>query len=248
MAVENMMIEHFDSATGRQLRCHECHKPLERSSPEVTSIVCANCGTTKLLPLSLAADDDFKSEFVLSDTSLRQDKRTKHAICQATASQSTDFDSAIDEIEDEFVLRPARGSTAQNRESFVANQSESEHVTSEYRTGQAREAFNHSSGVYPRERHYPTLEAMQRLYRVSGYAAFLIVFPYLGIRCLRVLFTTKEGLLLQLGEFSEFAVPLIFACVAFTSIMFGLSEGIKLATDIQDNTLRIANRYGRRKD
>ena len=117
----------------------------------------------------------------------------------------------------------------------------------EYRTQQARQNYNDSAGLYPRERHYPTLEAMLRLYKVFGYVAILCVFPYIAFRFLYLLFTTKEQHIQVFAEFSEFAVPVLFGCVALAASLFAASEGIKLAMDIQDNTLRIANNAGRKR-
>ncbi len=57
--------------------------------------------------------------------------------------------------------------------------------------------------------------------------------------------TTKENLLVELGIFSEFAVPLILLSVAATATLLGDAEGIRLAKDIQANTLRLANHLDR---
>ncbi|MEO9593140.1 hypothetical protein [Rhodopirellula bahusiensis] len=112
----------------------------------------------------------------------------------------------------------------------------------------AQELYNRSAGLYPKERHYPTLEAMQRLSKLFGYATILAVFPYLTFRFLWILLTTEDGVLQELGQFSMFAVPLLFAMVGLIGVLFTASEGIRLAIDLQDNTLRIANRAGRRKE
>ncbi|MFG0289326.1 MAG: hypothetical protein ACF8CQ_14195 [Rhodopirellula sp. JB044] len=88
---------------------------------------------------------------------------------------------------------------------------------------------------------------MQRLYRLFGYVIIATVFPYLCFRLVAVVIGAEEGLLQDLIAFSEFAVPVIFASVALVGTLFAASEGIRLAIDVQDNTLRIANRNGRLK-
>ena len=113
------------------------------------------------------------------------------------------------------------------------------------RREQAVENYNSTSGTYPNVRHYPTLESMQRLYKLFGYVTIGIVFPYLLFRLVYLLMTTKENLLVELGVFSEFAVPLILLAVAATATLFAAAEGIRLAIDIQDNTLRLANHHDR---
>jgi len=89
---------------------------------------------------------------------------------------------------------------------------------------------------------------MQRLYKLFGYVAVLLVFPYLFIRLVYLVWSTDAGLLQELAVFSEFAVPVLFATVALTGTLFAAAEGIRLAMDVQDNLLRIANRGGRSKD
>lgn len=110
---------------------------------------------------------------------------------------------------------------------------------------QAVENYNSTSGTYPNVRHYPTLESMQRLYKLFGYVTVGVVFPYLLFRLVYLVMTTKENLLIELGIFSEFAVPLILLSVAATATLFAAAEGIRLAMDIQDNTLRLANHHDR---
>ncbi|MGB7345582.1 MAG: hypothetical protein WBD20_15315 [Pirellulaceae bacterium] len=127
---------------------------------------------------------------------------------------------------------------------FLADSS----ISDAQRTERARARYNESAGMYPAMREYPTLDAMQRLSRLFGYAAVAIVFPYLLLRLLRVIWLTDEGLLKELVAFSEFAVPVIFGTAGLIGFLFTASEGIKLAMDIQENTLRIANRSGRRKE
>lgn len=108
-------------------------------------------------------------------------------------------------------------------------------------------ALDQNAALYPRERHYPTLEAMQRLTKLFGYTSIAIVFPYLMFRLAHLLQTTESGLLLELGRFFEFAVPVVFGTVGLVGLLFTMSEGLRLAMDVQDNTLRMANRSGRRK-
>lgn len=107
----------------------------------------------------------------------------------------------------------------------------------------ARDAF----GQYPTVRHYPTLEAIQRLYVMFGYAAVGVVFPYLVISLGWVCYRAEDDLIRQLVNYSEWAVPVVFGTVALVGTLFAASEGIKLAIDVQDNTLRIANAGGRRR-
>lgn len=121
-------------------------------------------------------------------------------------------------------------------------------LTEEQRFENARNLYNQTSGLYPRQRHYPTLEAMQRLNRIFGYVAIAIVFPYLIGRMAYIIYTTDQGLLLELGRYSEFAIPVLFGTVGLVGFLFASAEGIQLFIDVQDNLLRIANRTGRRKD
>lgn len=101
--------------------------------------------------------------------------------------------------------------------------------------------------VYPDERHYPTLEAMQRLHKLFGYTAVLLVFLYLSLRLVLLVASETPNLAEELILLSQTAVILTFATVVVTGTLFTLAEGIKLAIDLQNNTLRIANRNGRRK-
>ena len=112
----------------------------------------------------------------------------------------------------------------------------------------ANDAHSRTPGLYARERHYPTLEAMLRLSKVFGYVAIALVFPYLTVRLVYIYWKTETGLLIELARFSEFAIPLLFATVGLVGFLFAASEGIRLAMDLQENTLRIANRGGRRRD
>ena len=121
-------------------------------------------------------------------------------------------------------------------------------LSQEQRLENSRDLYNQSSGLYPRERHYPTLEAMQRLNKIFGYVAIAIVFPYLIGRLIYLIYSTETGLLLELGKLSEFAIPVLFATVGLVGFLFASAEGIQLFIDVQDNLLRIANRTGRRKN
>ncbi len=253
--------------TGRQFRCDACHKPLERPLPHLTSVTCGNCGTSKSLPRSLVSEENEVSKHVATDSSGEAGSRVETYTPNefAARNESDDDDSefmlprdvdrprprtvSLDSAQlgssvglgvpdDDLLLRPLAGTSPVRRTDYESEES---------RTNRARSSYSETSGIYPRERHYPTLESMLRLYKIFGYVAVLLVFPYLGFRILYIFLTTKEGLLARLGEFSEVGLPLIFGCVALTATLFGVSEGIKLAIDIQDNTLRIANRHGRKK-
>jgi hypothetical protein len=129
----------------------------------------------------------------------------------------------------------------------VINQ-EGESLSQEQRLENAQSLYNNSAGLYPRQRNYPTLEAMQRLNKIFGYAAIAIVFPYLLGRLIYLIYKTETGLMLELGRFSEFAIPVLFATVGLVGFLFAACEGIQLLIDVQDNLLRIANRSGRRKE
>lgn len=260
MAIDQMKPMDLSEPTGRQLRCDECHKPLDRPLPLITSVMCANCGASKAIPRALASDESERSSLAVSATEnrtvagldddddsefmLRIDAGRPRAVSVNTASLAMSVHAELDGKDEEFSLRAAPSESVARTTGYATSESR---AGSESRVDQARSSYNETSGLYPRERHYPTLESMQRIYKLVGFAGVLIVFPYLGFRLLYLLLTVNEGLLAQLGELSEFAVPLLFGCVAFTASLFGLSEGIKLVMDIQDNTLRIANRHGRKK-
>ncbi len=184
--------------------------------------------------LTEQADDD-DSEFMLR---VDDERPRPQAVPLDTAQLAKIVRAELGHSDDDYLLRPAPGTSSVRRTEFESNES---------RSDRARSSYNDTSGVYPRERHYPTLESMQRMYKIFGYVAILLVFPYISFRILYISFTAKEDLLVQLGEFSETGLPLIFGCVALTATLFAVSEGIKLAIDIQDNTLRIANRHGRKK-
>lgn len=109
------------------------------------------------------------------------------------------------------------------------------------------EEWGRAATLYPKERHYSTLDAMQRLTKLFGYAAIMIVFPYLTFKFARIFWMSETGLLQEVGAFLEFAVPVLFGTVGLVGLLFTLSEGLRLAMDVQENTLRIANRSGRRK-
>ncbi|MEM9367497.1 MAG: hypothetical protein AAGD07_16010 [Planctomycetota bacterium] len=104
-----------------------------------------------------------------------------------------------------------------------------------------------SLAVYPDERHYPTLEAMQRLHKLFGYTAVVLVFVYLLLRFVGLIASDTPNLVEELILLSQTAVVLTFTTVVVTGTLFTLAEGIKLAIDLQNNTLRMANRNGRRK-
>lgn len=129
----------------------------------------------------------------------------------------------------------------------VINQ-EGESLSQRQRLENAQNLYNNTSGLYPRQRHYPTLEAMQRLNKIFGYVAIAIVFPYLIGRLFYLIYKTETGLMVELGRFSEFAIPVLFATVGLVGFLFAACEGIQLLIDVQDNLLRIANRSGRRKE
>jgi hypothetical protein len=101
--------------------------------------------------------------------------------------------------------------------------------------------------VLPRRREYPTLEAVQRLYRLLGYTTVAVVFPYLGFRLLAILVATEGSERMdRLIEFSQFAIPLMFGSVAVAGTLLAASEGIRLVIDLQQNTLTIAREINRR--
>jgi hypothetical protein len=97
----------------------------------------------------------------------------------------------------------------------------------------------------PSHRSYPTLEAIQRLYKIFGYVAVAIVFPYLFIQLVRIILGSAGDTMQRLIEFSQFAVPVLFGTVVFSGTVFALAEGIQLAIDIQANTLATARRSKR---
>ncbi|WP_286764604.1 MULTISPECIES: hypothetical protein [Rhodopirellula] len=114
-------------------------------------------------------------------------------------------------------------------------------------TPNARNLYNESAGIYPLQREYPTLRATQRIFRVLAYATVALVIPELLIRFLWIVWSTQDGILNEVGQFSLYAVASLFGMVALVGTLLTASEGIELAIDVQDNTLRIANQSGRRK-
>lgn len=272
-------------ATGREIRCTACRKPLQRPSLGQRIVICSYCKSEEFFPapigasadsswridtitmapelpptlstaaqnvrcmasdeMNAGADDDF--EFKLEPEPNRPSSDEASAILKIAADglhsmQTTSTGSR--DPSDEFILGPLSSSP----QIFQKNSIEYEGSRDpDSRTERARAFYNETSGLYPLERHYPTLESMRRLYYLFGYVSILITFPYLAFRFIYVFVITDDQLLQDLGEFSEFAVPLMFGCIALAATLFAASEGIKLAMDIQDNTLRIANRSGRRK-
>ncbi|MCC9657296.1 hypothetical protein [Rhodopirellula halodulae] len=145
--------------------------------------------------------------------------------------QDNDFDSVS--------LKPVTSRPSDSATSHRLEQQQS--------TVKARNLYNESAGLYPLQRDYPTLRATQRIFRLLAYATVMIVIPGLMFRFAWILWSTEEGLLNAFGQFSLHAVAALFAMVGLVGTLLTASEGIELAIDLQDNTLRIANQSGRRK-
>jgi len=225
-------------ATGRLNVCLACRKPLPRPEINQLVLVCLYCNSETILTPSL---------HVTEDTSLRIDSPITPPPTPATVNATNlQTDSNCREMsigpDDDFELR-----LEPEADRIVPTSSQTAWQVVQASSTSMNTDQNGLSQTYPRERHYPTLEAMQRLYKMFGYVAVLIVFPYVGFRFLYLLVTTKERHLQVMAEFSEFAVPALFGCVALTASLFAASEGIRLAMDVQDNLLRTANSTGRRK-
>jgi hypothetical protein len=255
----------FGQATGRMSVCPSCRKPLPRPESNQFVLICSYCRTETALepPLSSMNSETFRVDLIID----KDDKERTVGITTKTYQPEHSIEG--DAMSDEFELKlepeservpptsaiqgwqvnPASASVSldQYRPTFKSTLASTD-LDLETRAEQAKLSYNESAGLYPKERHYPTLEAMQRLYKLFGYVAVLVVFPYIGIRFLYLLVITRERHLQVFAEFSEFAVPVLFGCVALTASLFAASEGIRLAMDIQDNTLRIANSSGRRKE
>jgi hypothetical protein len=254
----------FGQATGRMHACPACRKPLPLPQNDQLVLVCATCRTeTKLSPPLVPLEGMAPSLKPLIDAAAVSDQKI------AAEMLRSDRDHMVANLlDDDFELKlepeSERSATVTSLIGLQIASSDSVNVTggshrspvatqmlhqldSESRVDQAKQTYNDSAGYYPRERHYPTLEAMQRLYRLFGYVAILCVFPYVGMRLLYLIVVTRDKHLQVMAEFTEFAVPLLFGCTAVAATLFALSEGIKLAMDIQDNTLRIANSSGRSK-
>ena len=115
------------------------------------------------------------------------------------------------------------------------------------RASDSRGYTSASRSPLPSSREYPTLEAIQRLYRLFGYTTALMVFPYLLYRLVAILMRGEGDIVVRLMNFSWFAVPWVLGSVALTGTLFAAAEGIRLAIDIQANTLEIARSAGRRR-
>ncbi|OYP29467.1 hypothetical protein [Rhodopirellula sp. MGV] len=112
----------------------------------------------------------------------------------------------------------------------------------------AREATQPMLDHLPVHRDYPALESIQRLYRIAGYVGTMGVFAYLIATGYSALHDAPVGeRLARLGEWMQTAVPYLFATVVGAGFLFGAAEGIKLAIDIQENTLAAAHQRGPRR-
>jgi len=251
-------------ATGRAFVCPTCRKPLPCPDTGQIILLCSYCRTETVLSPPLKS-----SEITSISEEPASDRKEKFAMGEQRDWGSTgqlsekgliedDFEISLEPESERLVPAPslAQWHTSPDLPHHSSVERDRRPVTSAYsdssnelanRSDQAKNSYNQSAGLYPRERHYPTLEAMQRLYKLFGYLAVFIVFPYLGSRFLYLLATTKQDHIQVFAEFSEFAVPLLFGCLALTASLFAAAEGIRLAMDIQENTLRIANSAGRRK-
>lgn len=204
--------------------------------------------TTKTLPASHQPTSPADAKTPRGSSDLKQQDVSRNEPASAThrapetSSSGASFGNATPsrlvakdaDVAEEFLL----GVINQKGESLSQHQ----------RLENAQNLYNNTSGLYPRQRHYPTLEAMQRLNKIFGYVAIAIVFPYLIGRLVYLIYKTETGLMVELGRFSEFAIPVLFATVGLVGFLFAACEGIQLLIDVQDNLLRIANRSGRRKE
>jgi len=268
MNQEGSINQNFGQATGRLNVCAACRKPLPRPEINQLVLVCCYCNSETILTRSLQTAEDTSLRIdsqitppptpaMIIATNLQPESNRR----EVSVGSDDDFELRLEPESDRVVptssltgWQAAQASATslnadQDRLATTKpyNSTSSTNVDPAIRSEQAKQSYNDSAGIYPQERHYPTLEAMQRLYKLFGYVAVLIVFPYVGVRFLYLLVTTKEQYLQVLAEFSEFAVPALFGCVALTASLFAASEGIRLAMDVQDNTLRTANSTGRRK-
>ena len=106
-----------------------------------------------------------------------------------------------------------------------------------------------SSVGLPVHRDYPTLESIQRLYRLAGYTGVIGVFGYLVVKFYTDVGRAPSGeQMAKLVDFVEYAVPFTFGTVVIAGVLFGASEGIKLAIDIQENTLAAARKQTPRSE
>lgn len=94
---------------------------------------------------------------------------------------------------------------------------------------------------------YPTLESIGNLYRLFGYLIVGLAFPYLGYQLLIALFSADGDLVSRLVDFSQLAFVVFAGSAAITGTLFALAEGIRLAIDIQSNTLAMCEAFQRRQ-
>ena len=181
----------------------------------------------------------------------------------------------MDLEESEFVLEPVQdrqkvewavgegGDQALTTDADIAEgyslRADAAHFPSGDNNAALRSATNYYTGSFnsngtsvvglPRHRDYPTLESIQRLYKLAGYVGVVGVFGYLVFMLISSVGGAEQGdRLTKLVEFFQYAVPYTFGAVLGAGVLFGAAELIKLAIDIQENTLASAQRKTQKKE
>ncbi len=253
--------EGIEQPTGRMKFCPSCRKPLPRPTKDQVILICSHCSTETSLPPTLSAVEQSSLpirqthwDYGASPESIRSTAAPTFAATETMLEEDDSLELTLEPEADRMVptanVAPWPPSSLPSSAPDYASTNSIPLVSeleAEKRSEQVKHSYLQSSGLYPRERTYPTLEAMQRLYRIFGYLSVILAFPYIAIRFLYLLVTTKQNYLQVFAQFTEFAVPVLIGSVVITATLFAAAEGIRLAMDIQENTLRIANSYGRRK-
>ncbi len=254
----------MDSAILRETRCILCKLNFTLPPQRQVEVVCPHCGgkiARHLLPLDVnAPQSDGRSVHVKAkEVSLGNDdaelgeKLVLGEMSSPAAESEYTLQPGIQRPEltpvNELLGSPP-APQAQHRQWCDTGEVALEFaLADEHRksTG-AMERLQQSYGdSLPAHRDYPTLEAIQRLYKIFGYVTVGVVFPSMLYRlAVILLFAEDPDLTTRLIDFSWFAIPWIFGAVALTGTFFATAEGIKLAIDIQENTLAIARSAKRR--
>ncbi len=234
----------------QKVRCVACKQSFSVSSDERANAQCPNCGVMKNFSrLDSSIDRGDFSQDVRSDLFVLEERLDSGV----SGARGPIFDSALSGIDDdiELSLKPAVERVQSASESTYgepprrwSEPAESNLPTSVEKYEPVRAA---AYGEYPRRRDYPALSSLRRLYAVFGYVGVAIVFAYLLIEAGLVVYRSDGDLLVNLAVYSRWAVPTVFGTVAVTAAMLAASEGITLAMDIQENTLRAANELNRRR-
>ena len=163
--------------------------------------------------------------------------------------------SGLESYSDEEGHRPAKrerrpahpdGYRRNPHTSLYALDSSSRRVDEVIRPLEPPSAPPSDSSSLPAERRYATLESIRRLYQRFAYLAVALAAVMLAYRLVTVVFLGESTSMTELVELCRFALFTVAGTIFVSCTLFGFSEGIQLAIDVQKNTLAESRAYEQR--